>query len=265
MGEIGRAIEEFKQRLLNVYKSDPQRIIRDARGAERAAKDHTGRWLLEILQNSDDAHATEVKIIVTGDTIYVADNGKGFIPEAVSSICGTDSSYKTSGTIGHKGVGSKSVYEVSSHPQLLTVGGEGVELSRERASEWLRQNGFGHGHVPYQWIPFLISWDEAGRLDPVLAELIDYKTIIRLSGLSDEKKQSVEQLLREWPPHPLFTFRFMRKLKAPHMEVVLTPPKETADGVGREGIWQIDDSRKQLPQVVRVDPDLFGSFITADA
>jgi len=249
MGDIEKAIEEFKQRLLNVYKSDPQRIIRDTRGAERAAKDHTGRWLLEILQNSDDARATEVKIIVTGDTIYVADNGKGFKPKAVSSICGTDFSDKTSGTIGRKGVGFKSVFEVSSHPQLLTVGGEGVEFSPERAYVWLRQNGFDDGHVPYQWIPFLIPWDEARKQDPVLSELKDYKTIIKLSDLSDEKKQSVEQLLKEWPPHPLLTFRFVKTLKAPNMEVVLTPG---------DGIWQIDDSRQQLPQlwfVAKPDPE----------
>lgn len=249
MGDIEKAIEEFKRKQLDVYRADPQRIVRDTRGAERAAKDHAGRWLFELLQNSEDACAPEVKIIVTGDTIYVADNGKGFKPEAVCSICGTDFSDKTSGTIGRKGIGFKSVYEVSSHPQLLTVSGEGVEFSPERASEWLRQNSFDDRHVPYQWIPFLIPWDVARRQDPVLEELKDYKTVIRLSGLSEERRQIVEQLLKEWPPHALFPFRNVRTIKAPNMEVVLAPGA---------GVWQIDDSRKQIPQfwfVVNPEPE----------
>ena len=249
MGDIEKAIEEFKRKQLGVYKADSQRIVRDTRSAERAAKDHTGRWLFELLQNSEDAQAPEVKIILTDDTVYVADNGKGFKPGAVSSICGTDFSDKISGTIGRKGVGFKSVYEVSSHPQLLTVGGEGVEFSPERASEWLRQNGFKDGHVPYQWIPFPIPWDEAKWHDPALGELEDYKTVVRLSRLSDEKRQVVEQLLKDWPLHALFPFRYVRTLKAPNMEVVLTPGN---------GVWTIHDTRGKIPQnwfVIKPDPE----------
>ena len=239
MGDIEKAIEEFKRKQLEVYKADPQRIVRDTRGAERAAKDHTGRWLFELLQNSEDAQAPEVKIIVTDDSIYVADNGMGFKPKAVSSICGTDFSDKISGTIGRKGVGFKSVYDVSSHPQLLTVGGEGVEFSPELTSEWLRQNGFKDGHVPYQWIPFFISWEEAKGQDPVLGELENYQTVVRLSRLSGEKRQVVEQLLKDWPLHALFPFRYVRTLKAPNMEVVLTPGN---------GVWKIHDTRGKIPE-----------------
>jgi hypothetical protein len=61
MGDIEKAIEEFKRRQLDVYKADTQRIVRDTRGAERAAKDHAGRWLFELLQNSDDASLRKKK------------------------------------------------------------------------------------------------------------------------------------------------------------------------------------------------------------
>ena len=55
MGTIEEAIEEFRKKRLAVYKADHDQIVRDERGAERAAKDHVGRWLFELLQNSDDA------------------------------------------------------------------------------------------------------------------------------------------------------------------------------------------------------------------
>ena len=35
MGDIEKAIEEFKQKQIDVYKADPQRIVRDTRGAEQ--------------------------------------------------------------------------------------------------------------------------------------------------------------------------------------------------------------------------------------
>lgn len=242
-GLIERAIEEFRNRTLNVYKADPERIVRDARAADRAAKDHTGRWLFELLQNSDDAGATEVLVLVKDDTIYVADNGYGLKPEAVSAICGTDFSDKTIGTIGRKGVGFKSVYEVSRNAQVLTVDGGGIEFSPDRAKTWLQQNNLDNGHVPYQWIPFFIPWDDVQRQDPQLGALTAYKTVVRLPGIAPEKKQKVEQLLREWPPHALFAFRNLRQITASGLEVVLS---------AGDGAWSLRDSRGQTPVEWRV-------------
>ncbi|RLB94442.1 MAG: hypothetical protein DRH50_06390 [Deltaproteobacteria bacterium] len=243
MNTIKKAVEEFRNRRLGVYRADPDQIVRDARGAERATKDHVGRWLFELLQNSDDAVASDVRIFFDEDTIYVADNGNGLIPEAVSAICGTDFSDKTAGTIGRKGVGFKSVYEVSRNPQVLTVDGEGIEFNPDKAKEWLQQNNLDDGQVPYQWIPFFIPWDDARRQDLQLGTLTTYKTVVRLGGLSQEKRQKVEQLLMEWPPHALFAFRHLRRITAPDLEVVL----ETGDGV-----WSLRDSRVQTPVEWRV-------------
>jgi len=138
MTQISNKIEEFKSERLAVYRAQASQIVRDTRGAERAAHDHVGRWLFELLQNSDDATASEVRILLNNNTVYVADNGYGFKPEAVSAICGTDFSDKTSGMIGHKGVGFKSVYDISSNPQVLTVNGEGVNFSPKMTKEWLK-------------------------------------------------------------------------------------------------------------------------------
>jgi len=239
-GLIEKAIEEFKKRRLDVYKADPDQIVRDARVAERATKDHVGRWLFELLQNSDDSKASEVLIIIDKDTIYVADNGHGLKPIAVRAICGTDFSDKTTGTIGRKGVGFKSVYEVSQNPQVLTVDGEGIEFSPKKTEAWLRENSLNEGHVPYQWVPYFIPWDEAQPQDLHLDDfkVKAFKTVIRLPGLSPENKQKVKQLLLEWPPHSLFAFRYLRQITAPGLEVVLS------DGGSS---WSLRDSRGQIP------------------
>ena len=243
MGPIEEAIQEFRNKTLRVYMADPDRIVRDARAAERAAKDHVGRWLFELLQNSDDAAASEVLVLVEDDTVYVADNGRGLKPEAVSAICGTDFSDKAGGTIGRKGVGFKSIYEVSQNPQVLTVDGEGIEFNPQRAKAWLQQNNLDNGHVPYQWIPFLITSNRVQREDPRLGSLTTYKTIVRLRGVPPDKKQKAEQLLRGWPPHALFAFRHLRRITAPGLEVVLS---------AGDGVWSLRDSRGQTPDQWRV-------------
>ena len=235
-GSIERAIEKFKNKRLEVYKADPDQIVRDTRVAERATKDHVGRWLFELLQNSEDARASKVRIIIEKNTLYVADNGNGLKPEAVNAICGTDFSDKTTGTIGRKGVGFKSVYEISQNPQVLTVDGEGIEFSPEKTKAWLRENNLNDSHVPYQWIPFFISWDDIQQRDAKLHYLKaeNFKTVVRLPGLSPEYKEKVEQLLMSWPPHALFAFRYLRQIKAPSIDVVLS------DG---DDVWTLHDSR----------------------
>jgi hypothetical protein len=234
MGTIEKSIEEFRQQRLAIYKAAPAEIVRNARAADRATKDYTGRWFFELLQNSDDAEAPEVGVFIEDTIVYVADKGKGLTPKAVSAISGTDFSDKTTGTIGRKGVGFKSVYEISSNPQVLTVNGEGIEFSPVKAKEWLRQNKFNSEHVPHQWIPFFISWDEARRQDPILDSLANYTTVIRLPGVSPDQIQKIRQLLIDWPPHALFAFNHVRQIKAPNLQIILVPG---------DGIWQMNDSR----------------------
>ena len=162
------AINEHKKTRLMLYKRSSHEIKRDVNSAKHAAKDHIGRWLFELLQNCDDAGATKVHIVLDGDTFYIADNGSGLKPEAVSAICGTDLSDKGPGTIGRKGVGFKSVYEVTSRPAVITVGGLGIEFCPEKTKDWLRENGLPTDRVPFPWIPFPIDWDVARQQHPRL-------------------------------------------------------------------------------------------------
>jgi len=47
-----------------VYKSDLTRLERDTSNTRRQERDHLDRWFFELFQNADDAHATEVAVLV---------------------------------------------------------------------------------------------------------------------------------------------------------------------------------------------------------
>jgi hypothetical protein len=240
MGPIGKAVLEFQEKRLAVYLSDSDQIIRDTRSAERASKDHVGRWFFELLQNCDDAKATEVLVRVENNAVYVADNGYGLQPRAVRAICGTDFSDKTSGTIGRKGVGFKSVYDISLTPQVLTLNGDGIEFNPNKTVDWLKEHQLDYQYVPFHWIPFLITWDTARKFDPILDSFNEYVTIVKLPFMSGNNiQEKIQKILEEWPFSTLFTFRKVEKILTPYFEVSI---KKNGN------IWEITDSRKNLPE-----------------
>ena len=256
MRTLADAIDDYRTERLSVYNVAKQEIIRNANRAKQAAKDHVGRWLFELLQNSDDAGATKVRILVEGETVYVADNGSGLKPNAVSAICGTDLSDKVSGTIGRKGVGFKSVYEVSSHPMVLTVNDVGIEFSPEKTREWLKENGFTCDHVPYQWIPFAIGWDEAAEQDLVLREFGDFRTVVVLRKISTAQREKVEKLLKEWEPYALLAFRHVRCIAGTHLNITLKD---------RDNVCELIDDRRESPiqwHVKKQDETVPEEFLT---
>lgn len=245
MGPIEKAIEEFRAIRYRVYKTDPVQIVRDTHIAERATNDHIGRWFFELLQNSDDASASKVKVHVTDDAVYVADNGKGLTSESIKAICGTDFSEKITGTIGRKGVGFKAVYEVSKLPQVLTINGEGIEFCPQKTRNWLRDNNLGDQYVPYQWIPFFISRTKAEEQDSILKELTCYNTVVKLLFASADSIAEIKSQLEEWPPHALMAFRHVEVLDAdPILRITVTRKKNA--------IWKINDSRGKVPEMWRV-------------
>jgi len=144
MHKLKSAIEEFRKKRLNVYRADKNQLVRDARAASRAANDHVGRWLLELLQNSDDAGAKAVSVRQGGGAVYLADDGRGLEPSSVEAISGTDFSDKSSTTIGRKGIGFKAVYTISQNPQIFSLNLEGLEFSQEKAKQLLHLEDFFH-------------------------------------------------------------------------------------------------------------------------
>ena len=185
------AIEALLIKREKVYREDPDRLLQDARGAQRAARDYRGRWLWELLQNCEDAHATRIRLCVMDGAIYLADNGDGFKPTAVANISGLDLSDKSGGTIGRKGVGFKAVFEITSNPQIFSKNQEGLEFSPDKAQQWLSDKGLEFEEVPFQWLPFFLDREEAAGSDPFLRKLAPFATVIKLN--LDPETSAVEE------------------------------------------------------------------------
>lgn len=78
-------VEAIRDRELQVFRIDPNRITSDFRSAEETRRDYGGRALWELLQNADDAMDADRAIV---------------------------------GFIGAKGLGFKSVLEISDTPEI---------------------------------------------------------------------------------------------------------------------------------------------------
>jgi hypothetical protein len=81
-------IHEIARRTINVYRTDPNRRKRDVRHEKAVSRDYGGRYLWELVQNADDAMA----------------------PEGAN----------TTRLIGTKGLGFKSVLEISERPEIFS-------------------------------------------------------------------------------------------------------------------------------------------------
>ncbi|CAJ2664742.1 unnamed protein product [Trifolium pratense] len=106
--------------------------------AELYAKDV--HFLMELIQNAEDNHYIEgesptLEFVITYDditgtgapaTLLIFNNEKGFSPKNIESICSVGRSTKknnrSSGYIGEKGIGFKSVFLVTAQPYIFSNG-----------------------------------------------------------------------------------------------------------------------------------------------
>src|SRR5262252_1635821 len=77
--------------------------------------------LSELLQNADDAGATEASVSIQGDEFVFTHNGEDFEPEHFASLCRFGYSNKRAlHTIGFRGIGFKSTFSLGDCVELVT-------------------------------------------------------------------------------------------------------------------------------------------------
>lgn len=80
-----------------------------------------GSFLMEFVQNADDAKSESLKIEIQQDTIRISNNGHPFYKDDVESICKVGRTSKTAiEYIGYLGVGFKAVFLISETPQIYS-------------------------------------------------------------------------------------------------------------------------------------------------
>lgn len=183
--------------------------ILDERGRaqELVRQQYSGRYPFELLQNASDA-AVEAGIsgrtcfTLTETALIVADNGSGFGERHVEGICSLGRSPKAPGAaIGHKGLGFKSVGEITDRPQVIS-GQAAFQFDEERVRAEV-QGLFGplpcEQKFPVYAFPFPVSDDDLNPDGEVVRQLGDegFGTIIRLPLREGVARKAVEAHLME--------------------------------------------------------------------
>src|SRR5947209_8122597 len=72
----------LREENLSVYRASPQRLREDVGQENQIAQDYRGRLIYELLQNADDAMATEdagaarIRFVLTDDALWVGNSGR---------------------------------------------------------------------------------------------------------------------------------------------------------------------------------------------
>src|SRR5690242_17116453 len=140
----------------------------------------------ELLQNADDAGATEARVSIEDDTFRFEHNGEDFSEEHLTSLCRFGYSNKRAlHTIGFRGIGFKSTFSIGNTVHLRTPT-LSIAFERSRFTE--------------------PRWVNGG---PTCAD----RTEIRVAISDSNREREIEKNLRDWLKSPvsLLFFKHIRR------------------------------------------------------
>ena len=161
------------------------------RAQELVRQQYTGRYPFELLQNANDAagdanaSGSAVCFVLTEEALVVADQGAGFGEAQIKAICGLGRSSKDPRkSIGYKGLGFKSVGEITDRPQIIS-GAVRFTFDNHRvraAVGGLTGDFVADQRLPVYAFPFPLGDDELGNDMSIINGLIEegYHTVFRL-------------------------------------------------------------------------------------
>lgn len=126
-------LDHIREENLNVYRVSPQRLREDVGQESQIAQDYRGRLIYELLQNADDAISTGtsstagIAFVLDDESLWVANSGRPLDEADVRGLCGISASSKSAkpgkrrASIGHKGMGFKSVLEIADAPEVYST------------------------------------------------------------------------------------------------------------------------------------------------
>jgi hypothetical protein len=141
---------------LAVYRASPIRLREDVGQEAEIAHDYRGRIVYELLQNADDAMADHpgthdaIFVRLTDTDLWVGNSGRPLDDDDVRGLCGIGASSKGGAvnrkraSIGHKGMGFKSVLEITDAPEVISETYAfrlGRHLATEPVSDLMREIG----------------------------------------------------------------------------------------------------------------------------
>lgn len=201
-------LKSIRVQLANGLRENVLKSLDERGGAQELVRQqYSGRYPFELLQNANDAALEtgtqgRARFLLTDTAVIVADNGSGFGEKQIEAICSLGRSSKGPGTaIGHKGLGFKSVGEITDRPQVISR-----QASFQFDGDRVRKEAINLlGYLPNQQkfpvyaFPFPV---EDHDLDLDAAEVrdlydADFTTIIRLPLRAGVTRETVSEHLVE--------------------------------------------------------------------
>lgn len=156
-----------KEHIENISKeflSTPARAMATISGAiDRLGKafSRRGHFVMEFIQNADDAGAEQVMFDMSNNMIKISNSGKPFAEKDVDSICSVGQSSKPiEDYIGYLGVGFKSVYLISNAPEIH---------SDSYHFKFDKDHWGSEGKLPWQVMPIWLNETQEQRWNTVFA------------------------------------------------------------------------------------------------
>ena len=162
--------DELKNEFKPPYDLIGLKYLREKAGKERDLRElYRDRAPYELLQNADDADATQAVFILTPEGLVFAHNGNWFTVDNFRSLADGWSDKDPNQCIGHKGLGFRSVLDITPSPYLLKLEAESFFAVK---FTWALNNG--HIHEAFKRDPSLREhykkWTRHGQIAcPVMA------------------------------------------------------------------------------------------------
>ena len=186
--------------------------------------------LSELLQNADDAGATEASAIVNNNFFRFSHNGEDFKSDHFASLCRFGYSNKRSlHTIGFRGIGFKSTFSLGSK----------VSIKTPSLNIFFNKNQFTLPH-----------WDLSEKEFSI-------ETVISVK-ISDERRgNELSKNLNEWEQSPisLLFFRSLRKLTINNIE--LSWQKNEAGPIENSQWYELNNNTSYKHLVIQSAPEEF--------
>lgn len=220
-GQVTDLLEAIRNENINVYRASPQRLKEDFSQEAEIAQNYRGRLQFELLQNADDAmkdilsEALCIRYVVTPDALWVGNTGRPLNSDDVRGLCGVSASSKTlielfrRATIGHKGMGFKSVLEITDAPEVYSSQ-YSFRFDPKQSLEVVKTSLPLAARAPTCRFPWSVSRDSALLLALGFGSC---PTVFRFPFKSAFSVKHREQLARSLMHLPLTSLIFLKHLK----------------------------------------------------
>jgi len=245
VGCVETLLAGLREHRLTAYRAMPADVREHYSLEAEIAQNYRGRFAYELLQNADDAMGENglndsVAIVLTNDCLLVANTGRPINEDDVRSLCGVSVSTKgvagrKRASIGHKGMGFKSVLELTDRPSIFSR-----ELSfrfdRTASADLLREEFGGdllrgQNRAPAMRLPF-----PAEKIPQRVQQLLDdgMNTVFQFPLDSAKTAQDVARALERMDAKAIL---FLRRLEKVDIRNELGQTKRASWSLTRE-LWK---------------------------